>query len=382
MESSIIEDPVCVDAEERLSKALGQLTRKKDDYFFVTKKGRYAGVVDSRILRDNNSDPAQTKAKTVMKSAPTLRLDSPDEVVVGKLLTSRTKALAVLDKNDKVIGAVTRSKALHLLRGSPLVHGKKVQDVMSAPAITLSDTASIGQARALMKQKSIFRLVVTDKSGAVAGVLSAFDLATKVQPSLKERRRQYYYFPTPKLSMEEEPVRLAMTENPATIKANDSALEAIRLLEQKGVSGLVVVDGKMPKGVITTRDLFGLVVAPKGANVKIMGLTGEEHIFKNSLQDMVSRYWEKISQRVRLQPDDELIVDVRSKNKSGNKREYEVKSRITVKGRVLAHRPKDRPDHFKNWDLQAAVKESLEDLVKMVRNIRFSKHKDAPDTEE
>ncbi|HLD76055.1 MAG TPA: CBS domain-containing protein, partial [Candidatus Norongarragalinales archaeon] len=301
-----MEKPLILEGEETLSKAFGQLNRKNDDYFFVTLKGKFAGVVDSRTLRDFYGDPSETKAKNLMVKAPVLNAASDGAEMVSKLLSTRTKALAVVDKKGKIEGAVTRWSALDLLRGMPEVHGKKVREAMTEPVLSIPENASISQARHLMKEKNVFRLVVTNLRGEATGVLSAFDMSTKVKPALKERRRQYYYFPTPKLRMDNEPVKLVMSSGLHTIRPNEGILEAVRLFQKHGVSSLVVAEGAIPKGMLTLRDVLQLCTVKETPNVSIVGLRDEEGYFKESLKAMAARYLEKISRRVPLQPDDEL----------------------------------------------------------------------------
>ncbi len=366
MDPQIIETPVIMDGNELLSKAIGQMNKRNDDYFIVTDGKKYAGVVDSRVLRDFDADPSKTKCQNVAVKPPVLRPDDKDEEVVRKLLATRTKVLPVLDKTDKVVGAVTRWKSLVLVKNAPHLHGKKVADIMSTPAISMADSASIAKARSLMKANKVFRLVVLDGKNQVAGMVSSFDLATRAQTDPKDARRQYYYFDTPKVRVDEEPVSSIMTSPAHFVAAEKPVGEAVQIMQNKGVSSLAVVsDGKLA-GVLTVRDVFDACLVQEQANVRFVGLDPEEHIFKESLEQIGTKYWDKLAARVDLQPDDELIVNVKAKAIGGKRRQYEVKARLTVKGKVFAAHPRDKPEHFKNWDLQAAVKESLDELVKIV----------------
>ncbi|MBI5226487.1 CBS domain-containing protein [Candidatus Micrarchaeota archaeon] len=367
MDQQVIETPVMIDGNETLSKAIGQLKQRNDDYFIVTDgTNKYAGVVDSRVLRDFYADPSKTKCQHLAVKPPVLRAEDSDEEVVRKLLATQTKVLPVLDKTDKVVGAVTRWKALALVKNASHLHGKKVIEIMSAPALSILDTASIAQARNAMKDGKIFRLVVINGKRQVVGMVSSFDLATRVQADPKDNRRQYYYFDTPKVRIDEEPVSSIMTSPAQTVSADKPVGDAVELMQKNGVSSFAVVSGGTLTGVLTVRDVFEACLVHERANVRFLGLNSEEHIFKTSLEDIGAKYWDKLSSRVDLQPDDELVVDIKAKNTGGARRQYEIKSRLTVKGKVFAAHPHDRKDHFKNWDLQAAVKESLDELVKIV----------------
>ncbi len=366
MDQQIIEQPLLVDGAEMLSKALGQLELKRDDYFIVTEGGKYSGVVDSRVLRDFFSDPAKVKCGKVVVRPPTLSQDDSDETVVTKLLSTRNKVLAVLDKSDRVVGAVTRWKALHLVKNSSHIHDKKVSELMTSPAIGVPESTSIARARRFMKENGIFRLVVLGPKGQASGMVSAFDFATCAHGDAKDNLRQYYHYPTPRLRMDEEPITSIMASPIQSIEAGKPVFEAVELFQKNAISSLAVREGDRLVGVLTARDVFGACLVQETANIQFIGLTGEERVFKPSLEHIAAKYWDKVAARAGLQQDDQLVISVRTKNTGGNKREYEVKSRITVKGKVFATKPNDRPEHFKNWDLQAAMKESLDDLVKMV----------------
>lgn len=366
MDESLLEKPVTVDANESLSKAFGQLQKRRDDYFVVLDGNAYAGVVDSRVLRDFFSDPSNTKAKTVAVHPPTLTENESDEEIVRKLVATRHKVLPVLDKNDRVVGVVPRWKALSLLRQSPILHGKKVSEVMSRDPVYVLETASIAQARHKMKEEKVFRLVVVDAKNAPVGVLSSFDLATRVQNDPKDARKQYFYFPTPSIRVDEEPVKSVMSSPVVAVSPDSSVLEAVELLGKKNLSSLVVQENGTLSGIVTQRDLFNACLVSEKANIRFIGLDKGEHVFKASLEALAAKYWDKLAGRVDLQPDDELVIMVKSKHREGKKREYIVSSRLTVKGNVFAATPNDSQEHFKNWDLQQAVKESLESLTRTV----------------
>jgi CBS domain-containing protein len=54
-----------------------------------------------------------------------------------------------------------------------------------------------------------------------------------------------------------------MTTNVITIGVNETALYAAKLMHQQDVGDLVVMEGKLPKGIVTERDLVRRVMALK-----------------------------------------------------------------------------------------------------------------------
>jgi CBS domain-containing protein len=58
-------------------------------------------------------------------------------------------------------------------------------------------------------------------------------------------------------------VRDFMTTNVITIDVQETVLYAAKLMHQQDVGDLVVMEGKMPKGIVTERDLVRRVMAQK-----------------------------------------------------------------------------------------------------------------------
>ncbi|MFL6364999.1 MAG: cyclic nucleotide-binding/CBS domain-containing protein [Nitrososphaeraceae archaeon] len=58
-----------------------------------------------------------------------------------------------------------------------------------------------------------------------------------------------------------ELVRDIMTKDIVTIDEGETALEAARIMSQKGISSLIVVKDEVPKGIITERDFIKKICA-------------------------------------------------------------------------------------------------------------------------
>jgi CBS domain-containing protein len=54
-----------------------------------------------------------------------------------------------------------------------------------------------------------------------------------------------------------------MTTNVVTIDANETVLYAAKLMHQQDVGDLVVMEGNVPKGIVTERDLVRRIMAQK-----------------------------------------------------------------------------------------------------------------------
>lgn len=98
----------------------------------------------------------------------------------------------------------------------------------------------------------------------------------------------------------------------------------------------------------------------------VTGLKPEEHMFKQSLEEMCLATAEKLETQINFAPEDELHLQIKS-HVEGKKKRFEVKARITVQGHVYEAKEQDRDEHQHVWDLRLGVKEALEELKKVVK---------------
>ncbi len=118
-----------------------------------------------------------------------------------------------------------------------------VRDVMTREVVTLTPDAPVIEAARLMKTHDIGSVVVVTERGEVVGIITERDLVTRV---LAENRDPL-----------QTKVREVMTPNPITVY-DDTPLEiAARLMAERGVGHLPVVDkaGRLV-GIIAKSDLI------------------------------------------------------------------------------------------------------------------------------
>ena len=102
----------------------------------------------------------------------------------AKAMAKKGVSCAVITQAGTAIGVVTeRDLVSKVLADAVDPRNVLVRDIMSTPLITVSPTATMTQAAALMAEYRIRRLVVVDTTGAMIGIVTAGDIAR----SLAER---------------------------------------------------------------------------------------------------------------------------------------------------------------------------------------------------
>jgi len=131
--------------------------------------------------------------------------------------------------------------------------GKKIEliikNIMSSPPIKINKNASVQEAAKLMFNNRIGSVLVVDDEDKLVGIVTERDLV--------------YLVATGKTGISNEyPVWQIMTENPITVRPEETISDAITKMKDIKVRHLPVVDenGK-PIGVISMRDVIGLMLA-------------------------------------------------------------------------------------------------------------------------
>ncbi len=108
-------------------------------------------------------------------------VDDPIEEAERLMRERRVTGLPVVDPNGAPVGVISQTDVIEdggaplaiLLRRKP--SGLRVGELMTSPAVTIADTARLGEAARLMRDNRIHRLVAVDEHGRTVGVLSASD---------------------------------------------------------------------------------------------------------------------------------------------------------------------------------------------------------------
>lgn len=118
--------------------------------------------------------------ETLLSDRPrTIRSTEPVTAARARMLRDHLQGLAVIDAHDRLVGVVT---AFDLLADAP--GGSALGDVAGREVLTVSPHTSAVDAARAMRDHGFHHLVVTGRTHAVVGVLSAFDLLAAIAPDI------------------------------------------------------------------------------------------------------------------------------------------------------------------------------------------------------
>ncbi|MEM6827534.1 MAG: IMP dehydrogenase [Pseudomonadota bacterium] len=196
---------------------------------------------DDVLLRPAESNVLPSMADTQTQLTREIALNIPILSAAMDTVTEADMAIAMAQLGG--IGVLHRN--LELPDQCAAVRAvKRFESGMVVNPITISPDAVLGEATALMDQHRISGIPVTDPTGKLVGILTNRDVRFADNP--------------------EQPVReLMTTEDLATVPLGTSQEDARRLLHQRRIEKLLVVDGDYKCiGLITVKDIEKAVTYP------------------------------------------------------------------------------------------------------------------------
>jgi CBS domain-containing protein len=117
----------------------------------------------------------------------------------------------------------------------------KVQEVMTARPTTLPVTASVVEAARVMREKDIGDVIVLDEGDQLCGIVTDRDIVVRA------------------VADQQDPAQLKLGEicsrDVTTLSPQDKVGDAVKLMTEKAVRRLPVVDEGKPVGIVSLGDL-------------------------------------------------------------------------------------------------------------------------------
>ncbi len=196
---------------------------------------------DDVLLRPAESDIVPSQADTRTRLTREIGLNIP---VISSAMDTVTEAdMAIVMAQMGGIGVLHRNLTIEQ-QCAAVRAVKRFESGMVVNPITISPDSTLGEAQALMQQHRISGIPVVEAGGKLVGILTNRDVRFADNPA--------------------QPVRELMThENLATVQLGVGQEEARRLLHQRRIEKLLVVDNAFHCiGLITVKDIEKAVTFP------------------------------------------------------------------------------------------------------------------------
>ena len=197
---------------------------------------------DDVLLRPAESDIVPSQANTATRLTRDIALNIP---VISAAMDTVTEAdMAIVMAQMGGIGVLHRNLSIKQ-QCAAVRQVKRFESGMVVNPITIAPDATLGEARAIMSENRISGIPVVEASGKLVGILTHRDVRFADNP--------------------DQPVRELMThENLATVRTGVTQEEARRLLHQRRIEKLLVVDDAYRcVGLVTVKDIEKAVTYPE-----------------------------------------------------------------------------------------------------------------------
>ncbi len=197
---------------------------------------------DDVLLRPAESDIVPSQANTATRLTREIALNIP---VISAAMDTVTEAeMAIVMAQMGGMGVLHRNLTVKQ-QCAAVRQVKRFESGMVVNPITIAPDATLGEAQALMAQNRISGIPVVEASGKLVGILTNRDVRFADNTN--------------------QPVRELMThENLATVASSVTQEEARRLLHQRRIEKLLVVDSAYHcVGLITVKDIEKAVMYPE-----------------------------------------------------------------------------------------------------------------------
>ncbi len=174
--------------------------------------------------------------------------DTPLPEVLS-LMRERCISCVVVLEEGLPVGIVTERNFLWAAANDfDCLSGCRIAELMSAPVATIAETSPIYEAYALLSSRGVRHLVVVDDAGRACGVVTQSNLV---------RQLGYDYL------AEIKTVGEIMHPGLECVPPATPVREAVRRMADRGMSCVVAADDCRPLGILTERDVIGLLLEGK-----------------------------------------------------------------------------------------------------------------------
>jgi len=148
----------------------------------------------------------------------------------------------------------------------------KVEDIMSDEVVVMQENQQVSHARNLMLKHGLSRVVIVDTQGKPVGIVTEKDLSRKMRGNGPEWKRR----PIDKIL-----IGRAMTEGLVTTRPSDDVQNVVELMLKNGISSIPVVDDDGLIGMVTKTDLLNFYNDKYPGKWKVSDLMSKDVISVN-----------------------------------------------------------------------------------------------------
>jgi PAS domain S-box-containing protein len=211
--------------------------------FNDTIKNEHGDIFSDRLV---TSFRIWLEARDVMSGEVTTIPMDESVVSAAKLMSENNISCVVVVNNETIAGILTETDLLRKVSGQNKDFDKiRIAEIMSSPVMGIAPELSVLEVSRIMKERNIRRLPVIENNRLV-GIITQTDLV---------RVLTFY-------GMWKD-IGEIMSRNVAVIQKGETIADAAQIMNTRDVSCVVVLSGRDVVGILTERDMLKRIVAIK-----------------------------------------------------------------------------------------------------------------------
>lgn len=347
VEDIMTRDPVFLNGDDGISDAIAKMRELHIHHLPVVSDKAYIGAINYRELMRRKSVRLKSKARNFAVNTPELSEKDDVLVAVSGLRESGLPALPVL-KKGRLVGIVTETDIV-----------KNIDSIMPDTELRVRDVATTDPVMAIVDEDMLsaaekirglyeYEIPVVSKEGKLKGILRLDDIMEVV---IRDKSKTT----VGEVRGEKEKVKVtcaSIMDNVHSVGKKDSILEASRLMTEKKLHMLPVVDEEeRVVGVIDLWDILGLVQIDnedEGILISISGLSPYETDLYDITYFLASKFTSKFA-NLTNQSYGKLEVHVMKYHKEGGTK-YSIRTKLISEPIVLA-------ENYAGWNYGEVLSE-------------------------
>lgn len=262
-----------VTPDASLAQALAKL-RSSHDAVFVVDDKRLLGLISPYHVLFHAKVPPQAKVKNCLFSPPKLKLHTKLPQIARHMLESKVYYLPVFDEADHWLGIVTKGHVLQTLHKNPQPPTLFANLFKPKRLTIVKETTTLGEARNLMKKSGVSRLIVTNDTDVLRGILTRYDLRQAF--STPKSSQKFLSRSGNKMRSSSQEIRPYIKKHVITARHDDSFPKILSLLIENDIGSVVLVSpGFKPICIISVRDILRVLAAQRKPFVGKLQISGD-----------------------------------------------------------------------------------------------------------
>lgn len=354
------ESPVTATVEDTLSTLLNKM---KDfnvrEVPVVDEKNILIGYLDYRTIAKRKNISLNSKVMNMFIHPTFLKENDDLDAAIEAMVNSGLRALPVVNNSKKLVGIVSITDIISLLKDSVKFSDVSIEDVMIENPAVLNKEDSIFEALNFMDKWDELSAPITDGDGKLVGMVNMADITKMIWRDKDRIQYGMYKGQKEKIGITLENIMV----DPVKVNKNLDLKDVIDALERYKADLCVIVDHEdRPVGIITQKDIIEQAYngkKEKGVFVQITGLESSDPEPYNIVYDMIEKFLNRINKYSKFKPQ-LMTFHVEIHNPEGEEIKYSVRAKLLTDKKTFFYTDYD-------WNLYKLFKDVLDSMERMIR---------------